>query len=129
MRAICAFIQQSRTDGGHTFPPLLCGDMNAAPDSDEIRMLTGRATTPEAKLVFHDAWEVAGGGAPEMTWTNTNPYAQLDLEPDRRIDYVLAGWPKANGAGHITSCRVVGDAPVDGVVPSDHLGVLAELRY
>ena len=37
------------------------------------------------------------------TWTNANPYARLDLEPDRRIDYVLVGWPKAAGAGQFGS--------------------------
>lgn len=129
VRAVCAFIARSRSGGGHAFPPVLCGDFNAVPDSDEVRMLTGRMATPEPKLVFHDAWEVAGSGGDGFTWTNTNPYAALDLEPDRRIDYVFAGWPKDGGAGHVTSCRVVGADPVDGVVPSDHLGVLAELRY
>jgi endonuclease/exonuclease/phosphatase family metal-dependent hydrolase len=112
-----------------TFPPVLCGDFNAVPDSDELRVLTGRAAGPVDGLVFHDAWEVAGDGGPGSTWSNANPYAALDLEPDRRIDYVLTGWPKAGGAGHVTSCRVVGTEPVDGVVPSDHYGVLAELRY
>jgi endonuclease/exonuclease/phosphatase family metal-dependent hydrolase len=133
VRAICAFIARSRAEGGHTFPPLLCGDFNADPDSDEIRVLTGRTATAEPKLVFHDAWEVAGraseSSATGATWTNDNPYAVLDLEPDRRIDYVLAGWPKAGGAGHVTSCTVECLEPVDGVVPSDHLGVLATLRY
>ncbi len=129
VRAICAFVARSRADGEHPFPPVLCGDFNAAPDSDEIRMLTGRAAVPEPKLVFHDAWEVVGTGGNGMTWSNENPYARLDLEPDRRIDYVLAGWPKAGGAGHVTSCTVECQQPVDGVVPSDHLGVLAELRY
>ena len=112
-----------------TYPPILCGDFNAVPDSDEVRLLTGRAAGPVDGLVFHDAWEVAGDGGPGSTWSNANPYAALDLEPDRRIDYVFAGWPKAGGAGHVTSCRVVGTDPVDGVVPSDHYGVLAELRY
>jgi endonuclease/exonuclease/phosphatase family metal-dependent hydrolase len=112
-----------------TYPPVLCGDFNAVPDSDEIRMLTGRAAGPVDGLVFHDAWDAAGDGGPGHTWSNANPYAVLDLEPDRRIDYVLVGWPKAGGAGHVTSCEVVGTSPVDGVVPSDHYGVLAELRY
>lgn len=129
VRAICAFIARSRADGNHPFPPMLCGDLNACPDSDEIRMLTGRAATPQPKLVFHDAWDVAGAGSDGMTWSNDNPYAALDLEPNRRIDYVLVGWPKAGGAGHVTSCNVVGQAPVDDVIPSDHYGVLAELRY
>jgi endonuclease/exonuclease/phosphatase family metal-dependent hydrolase len=112
-----------------SYPPILCGDFNAVPDSDEIRMLTGRAAVPVEGLVFHDAWEAAGDGGPGFTWSNANPYAVLDLEPDRRIDYVFAGWPKPGGLGHVTSCTVVGTEPVDGVVPSDHYGVLAELRY
>ena len=81
--------------------------MNAAPDSDEMRMLTGRTAVAAPKLVFHDAWEVAGDGA-GMTWSNDNPYAALDLEPSRRIDYVFAGWPKEGGRGHVVSARVVG---------------------
>ena len=111
-----------------SYPPVLCGDMNAAPDSDEIRMLTGRADVGVPKTVFHDAWEVAGVG-PGHTWSNDNPYAALDLEPARRIDYVLAGWPRAGGAGHVVSAALVGVDAVDGVVPSDHYGVVAELRY
>ncbi len=126
MRTIAEAVAAGRP---RTFPPVLCGDFNAVPDSDEVRMLTGRAAGPVDGLVFHDAWEVAGDGGPGTTWSNANPYAALDLEPDRRIDYVFAGWPKAGGAGHVTSCRVVGTEPVDGVVPSDHYGVLAELRY
>jgi endonuclease/exonuclease/phosphatase family metal-dependent hydrolase len=111
-----------------TYPAVVAGDFNAVPDSDEIRMMTGRKAVPAENLVFHDAWEVAGDGA-GTTWSNGNPYAALALEPDRRIDYVFVGWPKAGGLGHVTSCEVVGTEPVDGVVPSDHYGVLAELRY
>lgn len=133
VRAICRFIDDARPADGRPYPPILGGDFNADPDSDEIRMLSGRAATPVPKLVFHDAWEVAGqasdSSATGATWTNHNPYARLDLEPDRRIDYVLVGWPKAGGAGHVTRCTVEALEPVDGVVPSDHLAVLAELRY
>jgi endonuclease/exonuclease/phosphatase family metal-dependent hydrolase len=111
-----------------SFPPIVCGDLNAAPDSDEIRMLTGRADIGVPKTVFHDAWEVAGDG-PGMTWSNDNPYAALDLEPARRIDYVLTGWPRAGGAGHVVSAALVGVDAVDGVVPSDHYGVVVDVRY
>lgn len=125
VRSICEFVASAPP---RTFPPVLCGDLNAVPDSDEIRMLTGRAKTPVERLVFHDAWEVGGDGGPGTTWSNENPYAALDLEPERRIDYVLVGWPKTGGRGHVESCEVVGQAPVAGVVPSDHYGVLATLR-
>ena len=133
VRAICRFIDAAKPVDGRSFPPILGGDFNADPDSDEIRMLSGRAATPVPKLVFHDAWEAAGepsdSSATGATWTNRNPYAKLDLEPDRRIDYLFVGWPKAGGAGHVTRCTVEALEPVDGVVPSDHLAVLAELRY
>lgn len=125
VRYLCERIAERRP---RDYPPILCGDLNADPDSDEIRMLTGRAAVPVPRLVFHDAWEVAGDGAGH-TWSNDNPYAALDLEPARRIDYVLVGWPRAHGAGHVTSCEVIGQDAVDGVVPSDHYGVLATLRY
>ena len=133
VEAICRFIETSKPDGGRAVPPILCGDFNADPDSDEIRMLNGLASTPVPKLVFHDAWIVAGQGsnssATGATWTNDNPYAELDLEPDRRIDYILVGWPKAGGVGHVTKATVECLEPVAGVVASDHLGILAELRY
>jgi endonuclease/exonuclease/phosphatase family metal-dependent hydrolase len=126
VRAIARFVKESPP---RTFPPVLCGDFNADPLSDEIRMLTGRTVVPEPKLVFHDAWEAGGDGGPGVTWSNDNPYANLDLEIDRRIDFVFAGWPKIGGAGHVVECRVEGTEPVDGVVPSDHYAVVATLRY
>lgn len=125
VRFVASFIAGSHEDG---CPPILTGDFNAVPDSDEIRMLTGRMVLAVPGLVFHDAWEAAGDGGAGFTWTNANPWARQDLEPDRRIDYVFAGWPGKGGAGHVTSCRLIGDA-VDGIFPSDHHGVLAELRY
>ncbi|TDD93618.1 endonuclease/exonuclease/phosphatase family protein [Actinomadura rubrisoli] len=110
-------------------PLVVCGDFNAAPDSDEIRMLTGRAAVAARGLVFYDAWEVAGDGGPGHTWSNANPWARPVLWPDRRIDYVFSAWPRAGGAGHPVRCELLGVRPVGGVVPSDHYGVLAELRY
>jgi endonuclease/exonuclease/phosphatase family metal-dependent hydrolase len=126
VRAIAEFIAAAPP---RSYPAILCGDFNADPGSDEIRMLTGLAASPVDKMVFHDAWLVAGDGSAGATWSNENPYARLDLEPDRRIDYILAGWPKAGGAGHVVECRLEGRDPVDGVHPSDHLAVVAELRY
>jgi endonuclease/exonuclease/phosphatase family metal-dependent hydrolase len=125
VRALAEFVAESHLPG---YPQIVCGDFNADPQSDEIRMMTGRAAVPVPKLVFHDAWEVAGEG-PGVTWCNDNPYAVQDLEPDRRIDYVFAGWPKARGAGHVVSASVEAVEPFHGVHPSDHYAVLAELRY
>ncbi len=122
-------VVEERADPGAAMPPILAGDFNAEPESNEIRHLSGLASLAGRSTYFQDAWRVTGGSGPGHTWDNRNPFAAAECEPDRRIDYVFAGWPKAGGAGHVTSCRVVGTEPVAGVVPSDHYGVLAELRY
>ena len=111
------------------YPTVLCGDFNAGPDSDELRMLTGRAATAGPGLVFYDAWEIAGDGTPGHTWSNQNPLAAVALYPDRRMDYVLSAWPRRGGAGHPVRCERLGVLPAGQPQLSDHYGVLADLRY
>jgi endonuclease/exonuclease/phosphatase family metal-dependent hydrolase len=123
---ICRFIAETRDR--RSYPPVLCGDFNAGPDADEIRALTGRRETFVPRQAFIDSWESAGEG-PGHTWTVENPYAALDLEPSRRIDYVFVGFPKHAGAGHAVAARTAGLDPIDGLIPSDHLAVVADLRY
>ncbi len=126
-RQLCDFVLERRRDSG--FPPIITGDFNAGPDSTEIRYVSGLHALDGRGVSFRDAWKFAGDPGPGATWSSRNPWTHGLLEPDRRIDYVLAGWPRRGGAGHVTSCRLVGTEPVDGVHPSDHYGVLAELRY
>jgi endonuclease/exonuclease/phosphatase family metal-dependent hydrolase len=111
------------------YPTILCGDFNADPDSDEIRMLTGKAEPAAPGLVFYDAWEMAGNGGPGHTWARANSWAAPVLWPDRRIDHVFSAWPRRGGAGHPVRCEVIGIEAIDGVLPSDHYGVLADVRY
>lgn len=111
-------------------PVVVCGDFNAGPDSDELRMLTGRREAPVPGLVFHDAWEMAGDGTPGHTWSKRNPLAAMALWPDRRIDHILSAWPRAGGAGHPTRCELLGvTATPDAPQLSDHYGLVADLRY
>lgn len=110
-------------------PTVVCGDFNAGPDSDEIRMLTGRAAAAVPGQVFYDAWEVAGDGTAGSTWSNRNPLAATGLLPDRRFDYVLSAWPRAGGVGHPVHCGLLGVRPPDQLQLSDHYGVVADLRY
>ena len=123
---IARFVQKNHTC---KYPPVVCGDFNADPQSTEIRIMTGQTTCPVEGMVFHDAWAFAGADGPGYTWDNANPFAAEVLEPSRRIDYIFAGWPGPRGAGHIVECRITGNKPVKGVWPSDHYGLLAELRY
>ena len=109
-------------------PLVLCGDFNADPDSDEIRMLTGRMAAPVPGLSFYDAWEVAGL-TPGHTWSNSNPWATQLLWPDRRIDYIFSAAPRVGGAGHPMDAELLGRAPVNNTYPSDHYALRADLRY
>ncbi|MFA7482067.1 MAG: endonuclease/exonuclease/phosphatase family protein [Vulcanimicrobiota bacterium] len=110
-------------------PPILMGDFNAVPESDEIRLLTGLMEPPVPNQVFYDAWQVANAPDPGFTWHRSNIYTAAALEPDRRLDYIFVGRPTATGVGHVRSCRMVGTEAVGGVFPSDHYGVAAEILY
>jgi endonuclease/exonuclease/phosphatase family metal-dependent hydrolase len=110
-------------------PVIICGDFNAGPDSDEIRMLTGRSAVASPGIVFYDSWELAGDGTPGYTWSNSNPLAAIGLYPDRRFDYVFSAWPRRGGVGHPLRCALLGvRAPAENQI-SDHYGVTADLRY
>jgi endonuclease/exonuclease/phosphatase family metal-dependent hydrolase len=107
---------------------IVCGDFNAGPDSDEIRMLTGRAAA-SPRMVFYDSWEMAGDGSPGFTWSNRNPLAAIGLYPDRRFDYIFSAWPRRGGVGHPINCEMLGEKPSEQDQISDHYGLLADLRY
>ncbi len=124
---ICRFVRELRP---RTFPAVLCGDLNADPDSDEVRMLTGAAAVPVPGVMFRDAWLAAGHGTkPGYTCVHDNPFYAPLLDRERRIDYIMAGTPKLGGAGHVVDARVAGRVTVDGIWPSDHCAVVATLRY
>jgi endonuclease/exonuclease/phosphatase family metal-dependent hydrolase len=117
----------SRTDPENSFPLLLCGDLNAVPDSDEIRALTGRTSPLVPGLVFQDCWELVGDG-PGHTWSSRNPYLADATWPNRRLDYIMVSWPRPKGLGKPIDVELIGTAPVNGVMASDHFGVMATLR-
>jgi endonuclease/exonuclease/phosphatase family metal-dependent hydrolase len=126
VRELLAFLHEAADE---QVPLIVCGDFNADPDSDEIRMLTGRTTAPVPGLSFYDAWDVAGGGGPGHTWSNDNPWATQLLWPNRRIDYIFAAAPRPGGAGHPVDTALLGTQAVNGTYPSDHYGLSADLRY
>jgi endonuclease/exonuclease/phosphatase family metal-dependent hydrolase len=118
----------AEVERGH-YPVVVAGDMNAEPDSDEIRLLCGHKTAPaRERFVLIDAWRYAPEGAVPWTWDRANPHVLSTMEPSSRIDYVLVGAPHAGRRGHVRSIRRIGAEPMRGVWPSDHAGVLAELE-
>ena len=129
---------------GNADPPqILCGDMNAVPDSDEMRFLRGLTTLSGRRTHFQDAWlrlhrEPGPGDGPAegITWSSENRLTRAlrSLDIDRRIDYVYVTSRKKDGRGTVHDCRVVmterdGDGDADGdICASDHYGVLADVQ-
>lgn len=116
---------------------VLMGDFNAAPDADEIRFLRGLHTLHGRRTYYQDAFLVQpgrkaeGGGEPGITWARRNVYTHKlrFLETDRRIDYIFVGQASRDGRGMVHACRVVLEKPdEEGVFPSDHFGVYAEVQ-
>jgi endonuclease/exonuclease/phosphatase family metal-dependent hydrolase len=127
VRALVSLASDLRSDPSRTPPVLLCGDLNAVPDSDELRLLTGRSQTPVEGLVFNDCWPQVRDD-PGHTWVRRNPHLADSVWPERRLDYVLVSWPRPAPLGNPARAFVVGDGPVSGLWPSDHLGVAVDLR-
>jgi len=110
------------------FPPILVGDFNAEPESDEIRFLRGHCSLGAPRRVYlADCFAVAGEGSGTTFSPRTNPFAGETYEPERRIDYVFVRGPDSRVRGRPMSARVAFDTVVDGVFPSDHFGVIAEI--
>lgn len=124
--AICGFVRESRP---RSFPAVLLGDLNADPDSDELRILTGARAAPVPGVMFRDVWTWVGNAERGATWSNDNPFAAASLDLDRRIDHILVAAPKAGGCGQPLAAWIIGDRPIDDMYGSDHFGVVTELRY
>ncbi len=117
---------ERRGDPAHDLPVVIAGDFNAVPDSDEIRMATGRAAPPRAGVLLSDCWEHVGADD-GCTWRRDNPYQADTAWPQRRLDYVFVSWPRPKPIGNPVAAWLAGIDAVDGVVPSDHAAVVVEL--
>ena len=113
-------------------PPILAGDFNAEPFSDEIRFLRGWHAIDGRTVYYADCFAVAGEGRRDVLAGPTyapsrNAYAAETHEPDRRLDYIFVRGPDRLVRGEPLAARVVFDEPEDGVWASDHFGVYAEI--
>ncbi|MEM9200255.1 MAG: endonuclease/exonuclease/phosphatase family protein [Actinomycetota bacterium] len=108
-------------------PPILCGDFNAEPESDEIRFLCGFTPLGGVDTFYQDAWRVAGDERSGFTNDWRNPFGDGLNIHRKRIDYVFVGDPfmRPGKGGRVLESHVVLDEIVDGIPLSDHLGVLA----
>lgn len=120
------------TNEGKVLTKVICGDFNAKPDEACIRFIRGAnpIAEPENEDVFYqDAWAFCHGDqAPGYTWSSKNPGTHVDLEENKRLDYVFVSPPHRDGRSLVEDCRIVCDHPFAGDFPSDHFGVLTEIR-
>lgn len=113
---------------GRTFPPVVTGDFNAQPSSDEVRRFEGHLTPPAVPgQVLIDAWRYTDAVEAGFTWDRANPLVAATFEPSARIDYIFVGRPTSGGRGHIRAAALFATEPLGGVWASDHFGVLADL--
>jgi len=112
-------------------PPVLMGDFNAEPDSDEIRYLRGLSVIEGRSVFFADAWVYGGDGTLGATYDRNNDYARKAREPSRRIDYIFVRGPDALLRGEPMQTELAFATPqvhASGVVwPSDHFGVVSDV--
>jgi endonuclease/exonuclease/phosphatase family metal-dependent hydrolase len=125
LNEVVAYVAQ-QLPAGHV---VLTGDLNAPPMSDEVRRLTGWAEAYIPGFALVDAWEYVRPRDPGWTWTRRNALAAANREPEGRIDYILPAPAAADGKGEVLGAGLIGARPIKGVWPSDHAGVLAELRW
>jgi endonuclease/exonuclease/phosphatase family metal-dependent hydrolase len=116
---------------GPSLPPVLMGDFNAEPDSDEIRYLGGRSALEDRTVYFGDAWVYGGAGA-GYTFCRDNGYAVKAREPSRRIDYIFVRGPDRQFRGEPMHTEIafnaVDHSGTEPVWPSDHFGLYTDLE-
>jgi endonuclease/exonuclease/phosphatase family metal-dependent hydrolase len=131
LRRVMELVVEHRGDPEHDLPVVVGGDLNAVPDSDEIRMATGRTPGAPPGVLLSDVWEHVGEG-PGITWDRRNPDVAASAWPDRRIDQLMVSWPRPKPVGNPASAWLAADRPVEiegePVWASDHVAVVAELH-
>jgi endonuclease/exonuclease/phosphatase family metal-dependent hydrolase len=117
----CAQVDRVLRLSGHlaaaTHPLVLTGDFNVTPSSEVAKRLEAR---------FLDVWHRADAGDPGHTWNAAGSLAGRGAA--HRVDYIYVGNPNQGGTGRVLTAGRAGTAPVNGVWPSDHAAVVADLQ-
>ncbi|HET9959756.1 MAG TPA: endonuclease/exonuclease/phosphatase family protein [Polyangiaceae bacterium] len=118
---------------GPRLPPVLMGDFNADPDSDEMRFLRGLAVVEGKSVYFADAWIYGGPPEPGATFDRQNAFASRAHEPSRRIDYIFVRGPDRLLRGEPVTTALAFNRPEtfpEGRVwPSDHFGLVSDIVF
>jgi endonuclease/exonuclease/phosphatase family metal-dependent hydrolase len=117
-RMLAALAADRRLDG--RLPVLLLGDLNAAVDQPALAPLVETMV---------DTWAAGGGDPGARTLDSALPFAPVEAvdQIDRRIDHIFARAGRPGLTVNVRRAFLAGDRPVDGVYPSDHYAVGADL--
>lgn len=108
---------------------LVGGDLNAEPDSDEVRRFSGHKSPPIVDgFVALDLWRYADPADPGWTWDRANPHVRATREPSSRIDHLLTGPTPSGQMPDVRRVSRFAEHAVGGVWASDHAGVVADLE-
>lgn len=117
---------------GPHLPPILMGDFNADPDSDEMRFLRGLKIDAGRSVFFADSWIYGGDGSAGATYCRSNDYARAAREPSRRIDYIFVRGPDALLRGEPIRTELAFATPdrrdASTIWPSDHFGLVTDIE-
>lgn len=128
VRALASFVDSVAPRGDRSkLPAVVVGDFNAEPDADEIRFMRGLTGLGGSCVYYADCFGTVGEGGDGITFARRNPFAAPLREPDRRIDYVFVRREEPQDPLAPRSARVCFDEETDGVMASDHFGVVAVL--
>lgn len=112
-------------------PPILCGDFNAEPESDEIRFLSSLTVLEGRTTYYQDAWRVAGEGPGHTQDWRGNRIADAMNIPRKRIDYVFVGdgFMREGSAGRVLRAELAFHEPLTGTLASDHAGLVVDVAW
>ncbi len=131
LQAVVAARRLEELVAGEPAHVVVGGDFNATPDATSMRFWTGLTSLDGASVAYRDAWVSARGDEPGPTFDVGNPLTRIDepgLDRGRRVDYLLVRCGDHGPTLRIVDCRLALVEPVEGVQPSDHFAVVADLE-
>lgn len=133
-KLITDFVAKNYNDTIHDKPVLLGGDLNATPEADSIRYLSGLSA--ECRFMWSSIWDVidifptarVNGGWAEDTAKSVGILYPAHLPANRTIDYLFGfGFTFGRKGGFIKGNRFGASTLSDGRGISDHYGIWGQV--
>lgn len=111
----------ARESPGHV---IIAGDLDAEPDADSIRFLTGKHVIDGLSVCYRSAWDAIHPDEPPVTYTPSNPHQADPDWPFHGIDHVLVRCARSGPTLLARSCsRAFDRGPTTA---SDHYGLVVD---